>query len=364
MSFAPPSPTNPEPGQGFPPAGGPTPSRSTLIPGTDAPSPLAGTPGAPTTSQFLGGLGPDGQQTPPASPFGQQQPLGPQQSFGQQPFGQQPFQQAPGMQYAPLAPAPRRRSGGGLLLALLIIGPVIGISVGVWAFLRAREASDQAEQILDDAQQTVDSILDDVQDDIDDSLDDVPPVSLPVTLPDTVVPGSVPVSVPVSLPTETVPPATVAPAISLFDPAGATAVMGTFDAAISGEPTRILTAAIYPEYAFVQAQDANAPTHVDEYDYRDGFVSDPTPVQLVGDGDLEAALFSITDVDWSFINRAVTEAPGLMPTVEEGVVTHILIERSVFTADFSVTVRVYVSGPRGGGYVEYTPTGELIQVMV
>jgi hypothetical protein len=53
-----------------------------------------------------------------------------------------------------------------------------------------------------------------------------------------------------------------------------------------------------------------------------------------------------------------------MPTVEEGVVTHILIERSVFTPDFSVTVRVYVGGPRASGYVEYTPTGELIQVMV
>ena len=368
MSFAPPSPSNPEPtSTGFPSAGGPPPSRSTLIPGTDAPSPFAapgasgapGAPGAPTTSQFLGGLGPDGQPGqagPGSSPFGQQSPFA----------TQTPYQPAPGMQYAPLAPT-KRRSGGGLLLALLIIGPVIGITVGVWAFLRARDASDQAEQILDDAQQTVDSILDDVQDDLDDidALDDVPPVSLPVSLPtDTVVPDSVPGGVAVSLPTETVPPATVAPAISLFDPAGATAVMATFDAAISGEPSRLLSAAIYPDYAFVQAQDADAPTHVDQYDYRDGFVSDPAPVQLIGDGDLEAALFSITDVDWTFINRAVTEAPGLMPTVEEGVVTHILIERSVFSPDFSVTVRVYVGGPRASGYVEYTPTGELIQVMV
>ena len=158
MSFAPPSPSNPEPTPtGFPSAGGPPSSRSTLIPGTDAPSPFAapGAPGAPTTSQFLGGLGPDGQPGqagPGSSPFGQQSPFA----------TQTPYQPAPGMQYAPLAPT-KRRSGGGLLLALLIIGPVIGITVGVWAFLRARDASDQAEQILDDAQQTVDSILDDVQ---------------------------------------------------------------------------------------------------------------------------------------------------------------------------------------------------------
>lgn len=353
MSFAPPNqqPQAPAPGQpappsfpsSFPPASG---SRSTTIPGS---APLDGPP--PTTAQFLGSLGTDGPAPmPPTSPFAP----------------------APGQQYAPVPSPAVRRRGGSLLIALLILGPVVGISVSVWAFLRGREASNQAEQIMDDAQQTVDSILSGVQDDIDDAFDDVPPVSVPASIPVSV-PASGPTDTavevpqasvpPVSLPTATAPAVSV-PEMTLFGPAGATAVMGTFDAAISGEPTRLLTASIYPQYAFVQAQDAAIPTHVDEYEYRDGLVGPPAPVTLMGDGDLEANLFSITDVDWSFINRAVTEAPGLMPTVEEGAVTHIIVERSVFRPDFSVTVRVYVSGPRAGGYVEYTATGELIQVVV
>ena len=121
---------------------------------------------------------------------------------------------------------------------------------------------------------------------------------------------------------------------------------------------------IYPGYAFATAQDANNPVHVDEYPWRAGVVGTPSPVTLMGDGDLESNLFSATDVDWSFIARAVAEAPSLMPTVEAGVVTHIIVERSVFTADFSVVVRVYVSGPRGGGYAEYTPTGQFVQAVV
>ena len=152
-------------------------------------------------------------------------------------------------------------------------------------------------------------------------------------------------------------------AVSLFDPAGATAVIGTFEAAIGGAPTKMMRVVLYPGYAFATAQDPANPLHVDEYEYRDGFVGLPSPVTLVGDGDLESNLFATTDVDWTFVSRAVSEAPSLLPAVEEGEVTHIIVERSVFTPDFSVTVRVYVSGPRGGGYVEYTPTGEFIKVV-
>jgi len=149
----------------------------------------------------------------------------------------------------------------------------------------------------------------------------------------------------------------------LFDPAGATALVATFDAAIGGSPTKLMRVTIYPEYAFATAQDPANALHVDEYPYRDGVIGPSRPVTVVGDGGLEANLFATTDVDWSFLPRAVAEASGLM-LQEEGAVTHIIVERSVFTADFSVVVRVYVTGPRGGGYAEYTPAGELVKVVV
>lgn len=86
------------------------------------------------------------------------------------------------------------------------------------------------------------------------------------------------------------------------------------------------------------------------------------PVTLTGDGDLEANLFSLADIDVTQIPRMVAEAPGLT-AVEEPQVTHIIIERSVFHEGFPVTFKVYVNGPRGGGYVEYDHAGTLIQVM-
>ncbi len=350
MSFAPPSPTSPPtntqpasdqaavvPPAPHPPAPNAAPgtSRSTPLPGFDDVAP-------PTAAQFLGTA---------------QQPMQPMQSF----------QPAPGAAFAfpPLGPAPKsRRSGlGGLVVALLILGPVVGISVSVWAFLRSREANDQAERIVDDAEATLDSVLADAQD----ALDDLDPVDVSLPAVPTgagVPPVSLPVSLPTEIPTE-IPAASVpASAISLFDPAGATALIGTYEAAIGGAPTKLMNVTIYPDYAFATAQDPANPLHVDEYPYRDGFVGASSPVTLVGDGDLEANLFATSDVDWTFLSRAVAEAPSLMPAVEEGVVTHIIVERSVFTPDFAVMVHVYVSGPRGGGYVEYTATGQLVQVMV
>jgi hypothetical protein len=319
------------------PSGG---SRSTAIPGLDD------TP--PTSAQFLGSL-----TDSPAVPY----------------------TPAPGQQYTPLPPAPKRR-GGGLLVALFILVPVIGIGVTVWAFLAARERNDQAEQILDDAQETADSLFAAAEEQLEDVLDAVPPVSIPdVTVPELTVPDlSVPAVPPVTLPVDTAAPAaTAAPATpetpetpaaaSLFDPAAAPALIGTYEAAIGASPAKLLEIVMYPDYAFASAQSPTNAAHVDEYPYRNGVVGASSPVQLIGDGDLEANLFATNEVDWSFINRAVTEAPSLMPAVEEGAVTHVIVARSVFRPDFSVTVRVYVSGPRGGGYVEYTATGELIQVV-
>ena len=320
MSFAPPSAGGP--GHPQPPTGGHPGPRSTPIPGFEAPSPTPGTPvpgnwGAappPRPTDFVNGL--------TTSPVGAPED----------------------------APPPITKLGRSwaatIFVFLLFAGPIAGLGVGAWAFLKGRDTADKADQAIDNANQTVDSLLQGVQEQVDDITE----------------PGVVPNSVPVVLPTATVTPVTAPPAVSLFADGGAPMVIGAFEGAISGEPSRFMRVILYPDYAFATAQDANIPTHVDQYPWRDGVVGASSPVPLVGEGDLEANLWSAPDVDWSFIARAVAEAPGLT-TVEEGKVSHIIVERSVFTEDFAVVVRVYVSGPRGGGFVEYTPAGVLIQVV-
>ena len=336
MSFAPP-PSNGPGGPPPPPGSGP---RSTPIPGEGAPSPFGGGSPPPTPSQFVNG--------------GSSNQYGPS------------FQTPPGMQYAP--GPPQKGRGGGLFslwLIIAIIGGVIGIGTGIWAFSKARDASDQADRILDDAEETLDTLGDTL------NSATIPDIPIPdITIPAITVPVSLPV---VSVdPTQTVAPIvpaettvapvtpTVPPAVNAFTDGGAPAVMATFEAAISGEPSRLMRVILYPDYAFATAQDGNNLAHVDEYPYRDGVVGASSPVELVGAGDLESNLFNLTDVDWTFIARAVAEAPGLVPQVEEGQVSHIIVERSPFTADFAVEVRVYVSGPRGSTYLRYTPTGAFI----
>jgi hypothetical protein len=270
------------------------------------------------------------------------------------PFG------APAWSDSPPPPVKSGRSvAGTILVILLFAGPIAGLAIGAWAFLRARDSANTADEIVEDAQQTVDSLLQDAQEQIDAiEVPAVPAVSLPtVTVPTITAPGVAvgeqpPASAPTAVPTF----------VSPFAEGGAPALIAQYDAAISGEPTRFLQVILYPEYAFAQAQDADIPDHVDEYPWRDGAIGPSSPVQLVGDGDLDANLWSATEVDWTFLARAVAEAPGLT-TVEQGTVSHIIVERSVFTADFAVVVRVYVTGPRSSGYVEYTAAGALIQVV-
>jgi hypothetical protein len=332
MSFAPPSPSGPEQSPPLlgPPSGHPGGPRSTPIPGFEAPSPIPGNAGSstpPRPTEFVNGV--------VGSPMGYQSPSAPP------PIGSQ-----------------GRSWGAMILVFLLVAGPVVGLGIGAWAFLKGRDTADKADQAIEDAQQTVDSLLQQAQQAIDN-------ISVPVVVvPDTVPGLSLPTATvpPVTAPAETAPPVTAPPVVSLFAEGGAPGVIAAFEDAISGEPSRFMQIILYPDYAFATAQDANIPDHVDEYPWRDGVVGPSSPVQLVGDGELEANLWSATDVEWTFLARAVAEAPGLT-TVEEGTVSHIIIERSVFTPDFAVVVRVYVTGPRGSAYVEYTPAGVMTQVM-
>lgn len=336
MSFAPPpsnTPGSPPP----PPGSGP---RSTPIPGEGAPSPLGGATPPPTPSQFVNGG--------PTNPYGPS------------------FQTPPGMQYAP--GPPQKTRGGGLFslwLIIAIIGGVVGIGIGIWAFMTARDATDQADRIFDQAEETLDTL--------DDTLNSVtiPEISVPdVTVPSITVPVSLPIAptettLPLDPTQTTVAPVTpTVPTVNAFTDGGAPAVMAAFEGAIAGEPARLMQVILYPDYAFATAQDGNNLAHVDEYPFRDGVVGASSPVELVGSGDLESNLFNLTDVDWTFIARAVAEAPGLVPQVEEGAVSHIIVERSPFTADFAVEVHVYVSGPRGSAYLRYTPAGAFIEAVV
>ncbi len=127
-------------------------------------------------------------------------------------------------------------------------------------------------------------------------------------------------------------------ATTLFDPAAAAALVATLDGELAGSPTEFTQVILYPDYAIVVARDPAAPTHVDQYIWRGGEVTGPTPQANLDD--LEAMLFDASDVDWAAVGTAAAQAPALTG-IEDGEVTHVMADRG-FGDGNPLVVRIYV----------------------
>ncbi|MCB0997781.1 MAG: hypothetical protein KDB40_00670 [Acidimicrobiales bacterium] len=306
MSFVPP----PPPPGGLP-GGEPARPRSTPIPGD------GGTP--PTTAQFLDSL--DSSGAPVGAPSS--------------PFDQPGFAPPPGGQYTALAPArPARGAALGIAIAAVVVMAIVGGSVFLVLMARGEGST---------------------------GTDDVPSVSVAASGAEDL-PSAASSPVPAS---EVVPLTAPTAPVSLFEPGPAAQAIDAIEQAVGVSPSSLLRVVLYPEYVLAQAQSATEPANVDAYDYRRGEVDGPDPVVFAGPGDLASSLYSSAEVDWTTIAALAADAVTRMPEIEEPAVTHVIVERSVFDPSFSVTIRVYVNGPRHlGGYAEYTPGGELIQVQI
>jgi len=131
-----------------------------------------------------------------------------------------------------------------------------------------------------------------------------------------------------------------------------------------GGPVHILEFVLYPDHATVQVQDPKKPENVDQYDFLGGKFGDPSPVKLIGQSatasELKEASVDIGSVDFGLVPKIVKEAAAELK-IEEGKVTHLVLKRNrPFSND--VLWRVYVSGPRKDGSVEYDPKGHMGKV--
>lgn len=247
-------------------------------------------------------------------------------------------------------------SGGGgrrKLVVVLLVASAVAIAVLVASvFLRDDSSSDT---------QTSDQASDEPV-----SSEPVATVPLPEATP---APSTTPEASPTSTqaPPESAPstepaavPADVDPtAGSLFEGDRVGPVVDEIAAARGADPLRVLRMLVYPEYAFGEVQDPSIPENVDEYRWR-GELEAPEPVRLIAVDDLEAALFTADEVDWSAIAPLVAGAPGAVQ-IPDGEVTHVIVERPLpFSAD--VRMRVFVNGARDSGYVDADANGVIIAI--
>ena len=301
---------------------------------------------------------PPGMQPPPQPGF---QP-GFQPTFPPQPppmtFGQQPAAAwGPGFG---TGGTPPKGSGGRTGLIIAVVVATVGLSVAGW--LITRDTENKAVRTLDTLNVTIptfEPVVTTVPTIAQVTIPTIPALTVPTTVVDhTVVPATVAPDTTVPKPATTLP--APPPAVNLFDGTQANDVIAAVAAARAASPLRILEADFYPTYALAQVQDPNTPANVDEFDWRNGNVAPPAPVQLTGDGDLESNLFSDNEVNWNSLPGLVGAALAQIP-IEGAQVTHIHIARNLpFTAD--VQIRVFVDGTRKSGYLDADAQGNIIAV--
>ena len=223
-------------------------------------------------------------------------------------------QSAPGMEPPPPVRKPKRERWWGFSWFgfIIIVPTVIGIAAAAWGIFAAKDAVDKANDQIDN-----------------------------ITVPDFSGGGSDNQE-------------------SLLLGGGPSATAAALDAGIIGDPTNFLEIILYPGYAFATAQDPTRPERIDRYQWQDGALGAPTP--QTNDPEAAGKVFTIDAVDWAAIAALAAEAPRLA-SVEEGELTHISINRDIFTEANDVVVRIYISGPRSNAFIEATPDGAIIRIV-
>lgn len=298
---------------------------------------------------------------PPGPPSGDPGPFG--AGVSQPPFGapsQSPPGAVPGWQYSAggsMSPVPSSGGGSGVKIAVAVaILALIGLTAGAVLVLGGGD---------DTSAPSVTRPVDDIDEDPVEPATEAPATDAPAGTEApaaTEAPASAPAATEAPAPATTAPPLSVPEPVDLFSGNQARDMIAEVAAARGADPLRILRTAIYPTYAFTQVQDPSILENVDEYGWRDGQLEEPAPVRLVGDGDLEANLFSDTEVRWKAIPTLIDGALGVTG-IADGEVTHVIVQRNLPFSD-QVVIRVYVNSPRKSGFIEADAQGNVLQVNV
>lgn len=145
----------------------------------------------------------------------------------------------------------------------------------------------------------------------------------------------------------------------------ATDIPRKFKEKVGCAPCRALQVSVYPGFAMSQLQDPKVPLNADSFTLRDGVVGDVQPIQFMGpkptiEG-LKRQTFDLeADVDWGKL-PAMIESTPITLKIEGAVVSHAIIKRDLPFSD-TMSVRVYASGPRRNGSVQFDGKGNVLKV--
>lgn len=125
-----------------------------------------------------------------------------------------------------------------------------------------------------------------------------------------------------------------------------------------GRDVRALSLVIYPDQAVLQAVNAHNAKAVDQYVYRDGKLSDPIAVKLMGKGKISDNAFALRDIDLAKLPSVVAAARRRID-IPEGAVSRVVVKRNL-PESLDVRFRVFVTSQRRDGFIDADPTGKLL----
>jgi hypothetical protein len=127
-----------------------------------------------------------------------------------------------------------------------------------------------------------------------------------------------------------------------------------------GDVTSVLMLELTTDRAVIQVEAPTRPGYVVQYEWDDGNLRGPVPVELRGSGSLEANLFPLSAV-------ALDQVPGLAKAAveridrEHGQVERIVVRRNL-PVDEAVGIRVYVDSPIRSSHIDADGRGKIAEV--
>lgn len=109
-------------------------------------------------------------------------------------------------------------------------------------------------------------------------------------------------------------------------------------AAVGSDNPNILKMSLYDQYAMVEVQDPKKPENIDGYTWRDGKLSPPNPVKIIGNGKIEDNVFALKDVNLDGLPDLTKEVMNKLKDVEGGKMVGYVIKRGLpFSKDIEIS---------------------------
>lgn len=109
-------------------------------------------------------------------------------------------------------------------------------------------------------------------------------------------------------------------------------------AAVGTDNPKLLKLSFYDSYAMAEVQDPKKPENVDGYNWRDGKLSPPNPVKIIGSGKIEDNVFPLKDVNIVGLPDLTKEIMAKLKDVEGGTMIGYTVGRGLpFSKDIHIT---------------------------